>query len=253
VSPFVAFWEPKLGTARSEWEDGCAYSPESGWFAVTDGASTGTSSREWAFTLAKAFVDDRRDDLLQPDEGLPSRFLRWLGGVQARFDPDAEGFTPSAVPDWVRTAGQRRGAFSTFLGGRLSPSCWTAVAVGDCCLFHLPASGQEAATFPLDGAGEFGSTPQLIPSTPLRDEALGGWLRHGTGALGPGDVVFAATDAMSEWMMRARRTAMWRLLDRIDDEGFAALCTDLRDRREMRNDDVTLLRYRPTLGEGGLR
>ena len=51
MSPFVAFWEPKAGTARSEWEDGCAYSPETGWFAIADGASAGTSSREWGDTL----------------------------------------------------------------------------------------------------------------------------------------------------------------------------------------------------------
>ena len=243
MSPFVAFWEPKAGTARSEWEDGCAYSPDSGWFAITDGASAGTSSREWAYTLAKAFVDDRRDDLLRADEGLGTRFLGWLSQARQSFDPEGEGFVRATVPEWVRAAGERRGAFSTFLGGRISDSGWMAVAVGDCCLFHLHASG--LTTFPLTSAEEFGSTPPLIPSTPVDDGVLARSLRHGSGSLHPGDVIFAGTDAVSEWMLRAReREELWSLLSRIGNEGFAALCADLRETKEMRNDDVTLLRHR---------
>jgi hypothetical protein len=252
MSPFVAFWEPKAGTARSEWEDGCAYSPETGWFAIADGASAGTSSREWAYTLAKAFVDDRPDDLLRAEHGLGTRFLRWLSGVRQSFDPDAEGFVRATVPEWVREAGQRRGAFSTFLGGRISASDWAAVAVGDCCLFHLHSSGPRLTMFPMTGAEEVGSTPQLIPSAPADDGALARSLRHGSGSLQPRDVIFAGTDAISEWMMRAReREELWSLLSRIGNEGFAAVCADLRETKEMRNDDVTLLRYRQPVNQGG--
>jgi hypothetical protein len=252
MSPFFAFWEPKSGTARSEWEDGCAYSPESGWFAIADGASAGTSSREWAYTLVKCFVDDRRDDLLQADEGLGARFLQWISGVRECFDPDAEGFVRATVPEWVRAAGEQRGAFSTFLGGRISTSEWTAIAVGDCCLFHVDASGLLLTTFPMSGADEFGSTPQLIPSRPVDNAALAQSLRHGSGPLQPRDLILAGTDAVSEWMIHAHhRVEMWSVLSRIGNEGFAALCADLREVKEMRNDDVTLLRYRPPVDDGG--
>lgn len=252
MSPFIALWEPKAGTARSDWEDGCAYSPETGWFAVADGASAGTSSREWAYTLAKGFVDDRRDDLLQADEGLGPRFVQWLAGVREGFDPDAEGFVRASVPDWVRAAGERRGSFSTFLGGRISPSGWVAVAVGDCCLFRLPARGLRPTTFPMSSPDEFGSTPALIPSTRGDDEALARSLRHGSGPLHPGDVLFAGTDAIAEWMLRTLdRDDMWLLLGGIGEQGFARLCADLRETKEMRNDDVTLLRHRRPAGREG--
>jgi hypothetical protein len=258
MSPFVAFWEPKAGTARSEWEDGCAYSPESGWFAVTDGASAGTSSREWAYTLAKSFVDDRNDELLHAGEGIGDSFHRWLAGVRESFDPDAEGFVRAAVPEWVRVAGEQRGAFSTFLGGRITTTGWAAIAVGDCCLFHLRTSGTPlprlVATFPLTSADELGSTPQLIPSAPADDGALVRSLRQGSGTLQPGDVILAGTDAVSEWMLSTRdQQVLWGLLSQIGVETFTALCAELRERREMRNDDVTLLRHRRPADRGGDR
>jgi hypothetical protein len=40
-------------------------------------------------------------------------------------------------------------------------------------------------------------------------------------------------------------------LSRIGNEGFAAVCADLRETKEMRNDDVTLLRYRQPVNQGG--
>ena len=42
-----AYWVAKDGTETSDWEDGAAYSPEAGWFAAADGASTGSNSRAW--------------------------------------------------------------------------------------------------------------------------------------------------------------------------------------------------------------
>ena len=245
MSPFVAFWESKAGTARSDWEDGCAYSPESGWFAIADGASAGTSSREWAYTLVDRFVGDRPHDLLRADEWLGSRFLRWLADVRADFDPESEAFRQTHVPDWVRAAGRRQGAFSTFLGGRISVANWAAVAVGDCCLFQLHAPDRRVTMFPLGSAAEIGTTPELIPSMAVDDGALLRSLRHGGGRLQPDDTIFAGTDAIAEWMIRGReRPDVWSVLSRIGNEGFATLCADLRERREMRNDDVTLLRYR---------
>jgi hypothetical protein len=126
--------------------------------------------------------------------------------------------------------------------------------VGDCCLFHLHASGARPTVFPPTGAEEFGSTPHLIPSAPVDDDALVRSLRRGSGPLQPDDVILAGTDAMAEWMVRAReRDEPWSLLSRIGHEGFAALCADLRERNEMRNDDVTLLRHRrPVERRGGV-
>jgi hypothetical protein len=130
----------------------------------------------------------------------------------------------------------------------------TAVnTIGDCCLFHVRASDRTCVTtFPLTSPDELDATPQLIPSVAADDGSLVGSLRLGSGTVEPGDLIFAATDAMAAWMLRRRGLdEMWRLLGRIGDEGFAALCADLRVRKEMRDDDVTLLRYRHPAANGG--
>jgi hypothetical protein len=240
---FVAFWQPKGGTPSREWEDGCAYSPRTGWFAVTDGASTGIRSREWAYFVARCFVEDRPDELLVPDGRHGERFVDWAASLRSRFDPNASEFLPLRAPTWVRAAGEERGAFCTFLGGRLTGGGWEALAVGDCCLFHLNGQSGRLVTFPLASPSDIGSTPMLVPSVAAGDRRLRQEVRLGQGRFEPDDALFVATDALSEWMLDAREhPALWPTLGRITSAGFAAMCADLRKAGQMRNDDVTLLR-----------
>jgi hypothetical protein len=240
---FVAFWQPKDGTPSHEWEDGCAYSPRTGWFAVTDGASTGIRSREWAYFVAKCFVEDRPDEMFVADGRHGERFVDWAASVRNRFDPNASEFLPLRAPQWVRAVGEERGAFCTFLGGRLADSGWEALAVGDCCLFHVSGGNAGLHTFPLSSPSDIGSAPMLVPSVVTSDSRLQREVRLGSGRFEPADALFVATDALSEWMLGALdHPALWPTLGRITSTGFAALCADLRQERQMRNDDVTLLR-----------
>jgi hypothetical protein len=240
---FVAFWQPKGGTAAADWEDGCAYSPGTGWFAVTDGASTGTRSREWAYFLAKSFVEDRPTDLFHSDGRHGERFGAWAASVRSRFDPHAGEFDGLRTPTWVRAIGDERGAFCTFLGGRLTDTGWTALALGDCCLFQVDATDQAVRTFPLSSPSEIGSTPLLVPSVAVDEVGIEREVALASGPFGPADLLFVATDALSEWMLTARdHPSLWPTLGRLTSTGFSSLCAELRGRREMRNDDVTLLR-----------
>ena len=240
----VAYWTPKQGTDISDWEDGAAYSRASGWFAVTDGASTGANSREWAYLLARSFVD-AGDELVFTTEG----FVDWVGAVRAAFDPRAAEFPTSQAPQWVRETGAHQGAFATLLGGRVHDGRLQAMAVGDCCLFHLPAQGPPTS-FPFDDPGQFGSSPMLVSSVAHREQALADSVRHLSIQVSPGDVVFAATDAIAQWLTRhLRQPAVWQLLVRIGQVGLQDLCRDLRATGELTNDDVTL--FRAIAGEPG--
>lgn len=235
----VAYWLPKEATATAEWEDGAAYSPRTGWFAVADGASTGSNSQEWAYTLVNSFMADRVADVF---EAAPGGFAGWLESVRARFDPRSAEFPRSRVPDWVRTVGEHTGAHATFLGGHLGARELRAVAVGDCCLFHFRRSG-EVVTFPLNDPGQFGSRPALISSHPGDAARVAGSARYYAAPLTAGDVVLATSDAFAEWLMRnATDPATRQALSRIGNQGFGELCQDLRAIGEMRNDDVTLWR-----------
>jgi hypothetical protein len=222
----VAYWAPKSATPEAEWEDGAAYSRRTGRFAIADGASAGSGSREWAYTLVRDFI--------ATDRALTD-FPGWLAATRAGFDPRSAEFPPPRVPDWVRASNEHTGAYATFLGGQLESGHLTAVAVGDCCLFHVTATG--VRTFPLASATDFGSQPSLIGS-----RATGGAETYTYQAdLAPADVVLAATDALAQWMLTDVEANLPVLLG-IGHRGFRELCRDLRAAKRMRDDDVTLLR-----------
>lgn len=239
---FTALWLPKPGSARSDWEDGCGYSPSSGLFAVADGASTGTHSREWAFTLVQRWLADHPQRSSATDGD--AWFWHWLDGVRSGFDPDDPTFRKSRAPAWVQSVGKGRGSHATFLGGRIGREELVASAVGDCCLFHLRAH-ERVATFPVSDVSGFGSSPALLTSTPIDDAALRRELRITSRPVEPGDVVFVASDAIAAWLMaNIEDRAMWDALITIGPEGIERLCRDLYKERLLRSDDVTLLRVR---------
>jgi len=241
MAEMVAYWLPKDGTPAAEWEDGVAYSRQSGWFAVADGASTGNSSREWAYTLASTFVADRSAQALHDDSS--QSFLDWVDTARARFDPKSPEFPVSRMPEWVQAAGDRMGAHATFIGGRLDDGHVRAVAVGDCCLFHLHAASGRTTAFPLSEPGQFNSNPRLLSSLGDRDHQLADAVRHYRAPFAPGDVVFAASDAFAEWLTKGIDDPdVWKALSGIGNKGFRRLCQDLRMSRRMKNDDVTLWR-----------
>ncbi len=246
----VAYWVPKAGTSVSEWEDGAAYNPRTGWFAVTDGASTGSSSREWAYTLAHALVADRDERVLDgPDSGL----IDWLEKVRGRFDPKSPEFPVSRMPLWVQRVGGQIGSHATLLGGRIARDSIEALAVGDCCLFHLAHDARPAA-FPLHDSSQFGTSPTLVTSHSGNNEQLCTTVRRYRASISPGDVLFAVSDALAEWLMRnLGNPDVWRCLAQIGHEGFDQLCDDLRADKQLKNDDVTLLRVSVLVDHGAAR
>jgi hypothetical protein len=244
MTRMVVYWSAKAGTPASDWEDGAAYSPSSGWFAVTDGASTGGKSREWAYSLARAFIQDRPVEVFQD----PGVFLSWIKSVRTRFEPDSDEFPASRAPDWVRSASAARGSHATFLGGIVEPHQVTAIAAGDCCLFHLGVD-RRAASFPITTAEDFGTAPLLVSSNDDNDLALAAGLRLYQAKIAPDDVLLAASDALAQWLLATRDDGVWDVLSEIGQVGFLQLCRDLRDAGQMKNDDVTLWRA-TSIGEG---
>lgn len=236
MTAMVVYWTSKDGTPRSDWEDGAAYSRRSGWFAVADGASTGSDSRAWAYTLARSVVADRPAGIFAAG-GL----VEWVRRTRAGFDPAAPEFPVSRAPQWVQAASARRGAHATLLAGRIANGMLDAVAVGDCCLFRHGRGRVDA--FPLRSASEFGTNPALVPSQSQGDERLARAVRPFHCALATDDVVFAASDALAEWLVRNQADdRVWHLLRRVGHDGFERLCADLRATGRMKNDDTTLFR-----------
>ncbi|HXG09524.1 MAG TPA: hypothetical protein VNK04_07015 [Gemmataceae bacterium] len=238
----AVFWLPKAGTSADEYEDACAADPDRGYFAIADGASESSFARQWAELLVQQFV--------RAPAHRRRRWVSWLRPLQQQW-LDQVGSRP--LP-WYAEMKLKQGAFAAFLGlvirtGLCFPRMlWRAVAVGDSCLFHL-GSGNLRTTFPLTRSAEFGTSPWLVGSRSPPEHMLDREkLRVRGGCCKPGDRFYLMTDALACWFLREYEADRkpWEAIDRFLDgpdaeKAFADWISDLRDKGQMRNDDVTLL------------
>lgn len=233
VRGFETFSLAKEGAADNENEDSLRVEDSLGLVAVSDGASSSFGARIWSRALvdaASTVPGPIRAGLV--GEIVERAAVRWR---EQHLHGDLE---------WWAKEGLRRGAFATLLvvsigeiaGGR----GWRAIAVGDSCVFHLRRSSGAwhlVRSFPVETADDFGSHPALLSSVTSPTSGI----QVASGELQRGDVLIAATDAISEWMLRdSARIAF------VAETPVAEVLETARNARrsnEMVNDDVTFIRF----------
>jgi hypothetical protein len=248
---FQALHCPKYGSSESEYED--AYSPkkqgelegDSFRFAVADGATESSFSRLWAQMLVRSYM---RSPLT------PTNLRR---RVERRCSDWGRQVEVLPLP-WFAEEKVRLGAFSTLLGLSLetqhvalqTEGQWTALAVGDTCLFQIRES-ELLTSFPIKCADEFGYHPSLVSSNRDRNQAI--WEQQDrierTGQWQACDTFFLMTDALACWFLSQfeKGEKPWMTLNTVAEQaqllrGYFGNWTDeIRASRAMRNDDVTLL------------
>lgn len=227
-----SFQLQKGGNTAEEMEDAVATNPECGRFAVADGASETIFAGNWANMLASAFVDS------------PPRtrqaWREWVQPLRHRWWEEVRDCTLS----WAAEHKLDKGAAATLLGLTLRPDAtWSAVAVGDTCLFHT--RGDEViAAFPLSRSIEFNNHPSLIGSRPAAP-----WFEPLSldGALQPGDRLWMMTDAVAQWFLKRDEcddnptTDLKQLLDTDRQGEQTNRVIGWRKSRSLRNDDVMVL------------
>lgn len=244
----------KAGNAEEEYED--AYCPaENGRregaqlrFAVADGASEGMLSGGWAKILVELHCQ------FDWTAGSIEQFLERAYGDWKTFTSEyLHGRETRQSPvQWYEEPGFEEGAFSTLLGLTLTeaskdrPGEWTACAVGDSCLFHVKGNAL-VKNFPVEQSADFNNRPVLLASNPGRNGQVGGAFRRESGTFESGDVFYLMTDALARWALRENEEgrnpwAVLRSYGTRDTKAFGAWVTALRKDRELRNDDVTVLR-----------
>lgn len=249
------FWSPKSGNSTAEYED--AYHPRevsaaARWdrlrLAVADGATEGSYSRQWAELLARSYCRARGSEPGCVYEHAVSEWRRWLGEyVAAR----AAAGRPL---QWFEEAKLDSGAFSTLLGVSLQAhrheasrgGWWSALAVGDSCLFHLRGDRLLRA-FPIRRSADFGIMPDLVATRAGGELQFDRAARRTQGLWQSGDTLFLATDALSAWFLGSAESggAPWRALRGLGTESqppFEEWLAGLRGDGAVRNDDVTLTR-----------
>jgi protein phosphatase 2C-like protein len=227
----------KDGNQPDEYEDACAGQPKVGRFAVADGASESSFASLWAKLLVEGFIAARGRTT-----------LNWLLPLQKRW---AEAVDHLEL-DWFGEEKREQGAFATFLGLILqkpqgAEGRWRAVAVGDCCLFQVR---QESvlASFPVQRAADFGNRPPLLCSRAVGGRDGLAQAKRAVGKWQKGDRFFLMTDALAQWFFQRheqKRKPWDSLLRRLAEPNPTAAMKgyveQLRSRKEMTNDDVTLL------------
>jgi hypothetical protein len=247
----VTFSEPKAGNAPAEWQDGACggVGPDGATarFIVLDGATAAYDTLRWVDQLVTSFTGADAPDLE------PAAMRAWFARMQDRWAAD--------VPAFESIIEERKfaevGSFATMLGfevcGLDGPEpAWRAAALGDTVLFHVRA-GRLLAAFPPLGPDDFGSMPDGVHTLKSSLDKMTGRLRFGGGVLAAGDLLFAATDAMAQWILRAvGRSGQEQVFQALGGLAHPAVFTRfVADQRaeadgamRMKNDDVTLMRLR---------
>jgi len=228
----------KAGNSPEEYED--AFSARGAdpayRVAIADGATESSYSGFWARLLVESYT--RRK------EGHGPEFLGQIEAARRLLHRRAK--RPHLA--WYAAEKARQGAFAAFLGLELyaGTKTWRALAVGDCCLFHLDRARTEMrllTAFPLTRSLEFGSTPFLVGSNSA--EPLEAHVRVAQGSLRAGDVLLLATDAVSAWFLwrQEQERPVWSQVasDIHDNSDFEKLVEEARG-EGLRNDDMTLVR-----------
>jgi hypothetical protein len=257
----VTFSEAKDGNAPEEWQDGAGggvAGDGTARFVVLDGATGSYDAVRWVDQLVTSFVPPPdappgadhagpRPPVLEP-----AAITAWFARMQDQWAADVPVFG-SIIEE---RKFHRVGSFATFLGFEITgldgpEPFWRAVALGDTVLFHVRA-GRLITTFPPMRAGEFTSNPAGVHTKRSSLDEMTERLLAGSGVLAAGDLLFAATDAMADWMLGAAgrdEAKLWNTLaGLVHPDVFARLVSDQRkeqdDAKRMKNDDVTLMRLR---------
>jgi hypothetical protein len=257
----VTFSAAKDGNAPGEWQDGACGgvipdgtgAPHRARFVVLDGATTAYDPVRWVDQLVRSFVPQPGDAAGSEGPRLePAAMRAWFAEMQDRWAKDVRDF--DSIIEERKFA--EVGSFATLLGfeiyGLDGPEpYWRAVALGDTVLFHVRA-GRLIAAFPPLGPEDFGTLPDGVHTSPASLDKMTERLLLGGGVLEAGDFLFAATDAMAQWILRtiARGEAkVWDTLTTLaHPDVFAQLVADQRKEQDgskrLKNDDVTLMRRR---------
>ncbi|MFD0304116.1 hypothetical protein [Streptomyces sp. NPDC127119] len=261
---------PKYGSTEAECEDAITVLPgrpydymlqEPITAGVCDGATESALSKDWAGLLSGAAAEDamQRPHVLAGG----TAFEEFAASAVAQWEPWLARYTQDREADgrplkWYEHTKLEEGAYATLLMVRIDPDTdsptgtsepawrWSAAALGDSCLFHL-RDNRLVQTFPVASVEEFGTNPDLFSSRNHDAALLARRTRFTEGRCRPGDRLLLMTDALAAWLMSAgdQEDAVSQLLeyaspDDLDD--FKQWLNGLRERRQLRNDDVALVR-----------
>lgn len=243
---FQTFWIQKEGNEEKEYED-AYYAPkrvvldkdQKILFAVADGATESVFSNIWANILVKAYVRGQLSPLSFGDD-IPPLQEKWnyiLGKME--------------LP-WHAIEKLKQGTHSSLLGLKIFFSFehpnWglcEALALGDSCLFQVRGN-QVIKSHPISKSTEFNDTPSLVSTSKAHNNLFIERRRITKKLWRKSDYFYLMTDAMALWFMHQNEMGnnphmLLQELMYSDRKHFIEFITELRQKRLIKNDDVTLI------------
>ncbi|WTZ54281.1 hypothetical protein OG716_20685 [Nocardia sp. NBC_01388] len=254
---------PKRGSTATECEDAVCVLPQTPFdelasgpvaASVCDGATESVLSKDWAALLAAASATRALSD--PKFFGTGAAFEDFAAEVVARWDPWLAEYSSDRAAAgrplaWYEQSKLAGSTFATMLcvlvtPDRVSEWRWQAAALGDTCVFHI-RDELPLSAFPIQSAEEFGTNPNLFGSRNHDTALLSERTEFTEGVCIPGDRLLLVSDALAAWFLAASdpTAALHELLEfggPHDSSRFTDWLDARRDRQELRNDDVALIR-----------
>jgi hypothetical protein len=238
---FKVGYSQKFGNSEVENEDAYLLPPQPDIaqdhlikFAVSDGATESSFSKDWADLLVAYFKDYSSDieNLLVKARG------SWIEKIQNLDLP------------WYAQEKMQLGAYASLLGLTidLESQRLKAIAVGDSNLF-IVRNDTLITSFPINTVNEFGNTPYLLASVSSQNQNLESNILQIEGGVEADDLLIVCTDAIAAWILSqaSRNKCPWlNLTNLITGDGYSISdfnnwLNNKRFEREIKNDDTTVI------------
>lgn len=219
------FSVPKDGNTSEENEDAWSVSKDQTLFVLSDGASEGVYSREWANYLCHKICELNPSEITLP-------LLIELG---QHFKGYKEG---DKIPWYVENKMQETGSAATLLYLRFHKKLigqkWEVGGIGDTCAL-LFQNNQLKWSWPINRGEDFNTSPDLVYNLPDKT----GDLKSQTVPIPRGKSrLILSTDAMAEAFVSKKVSSIPEIKNKKE---FQVWIEELRKEKKIKNDDTTMM------------
>lgn len=205
-------------------------------FAISDGATESSFSKEWSDLLVSCYKD-KPFDLTNLPLTINAISEAW------------QSITSAIELPWYAQQKLENGAFATFLGITLNleEQTFDSVSIGDCTLFQV-RNNKLINSFPLTSFEDFGNTPSLFATNSKFQSDFSKSVKYLTGLVESGDLLILASDALAMWIFKRLNQGESPWLSLLTLLNYEDYQTDFSNwtfnkikENEMKNDDISVI------------
>lgn len=205
-------------------------------FAISDGATESSFSKEWSDLLVSCYKDKPFDIANLP---------LTINAISETW----QSITSAIELPWYAQQKLENGAFATFLGVTLNleEQTFESVSIGDCTLFQV-RNNELICSFPVTSFEEFGNTPSLFATNSKFQTDYEKSVKYLNSRAISGDLLILASDALAMWLFKRLNEGERPWLSLLTLLTYEDYQTDFSNwtfnkikENEMKNDDISVV------------